>query len=81
MDDLSFDFLTQVEDELNESRRALRRVLDRTEALAELHSRALRVQQELRRPITERDVFQSPRDEEERARLDLLVDRITGEEN
>jgi hypothetical protein len=81
MDDLSFDFLTQVEDELNESRRDLRRVLDRTEALAQLHSRAVEVQQKLRRPITGRDVFNNPRDEEDRALLDLLVTRITGEES
>lgn len=80
MNDLSFDFLGQVEDELAESRRDLRRTMERTQALAELRSRALEVQQELRRPITERDVFQ-PRDEEDRALLDLLVDRITGEEN
>lgn len=80
MNDLSFDFLGQVEDELAESRRDLRRTMERTQALAELRSRALEVQQELRRPITERDVFQ-PRDEEDRALLDLLVNRITGEEH
>lgn len=80
MNDLSFDFLGQVEDELAESRRDLRRTMERTQALADLRSRALEVQQELRRPITERDVFQ-PRDEEDRALLDLLVNRITGEEH
>jgi hypothetical protein len=39
------------------------------------------VQQKLRRPITGRDVFNNPRDEEDRALLDLLVTRITGEES
>jgi len=80
MQDVSFDFVTQVEDELAESRRTLRHAVERTHALAELRSRALEVQEELRRPITERDVF-APRDEEDRAWLDLLVTRITGEEN
>jgi predicted nucleic acid-binding protein len=79
--DTSFDFLGQVETELAESRRTLRRALERTQALAELHSRAVEVQQKLRRPITGRDVFNNPRDEEDRAWLDLLVTRITGEED
>ena len=77
---MTFDFLGQLESELAESRAELARVIERTQALADLRSRAIRVQGELNRPVTDRDVFKA-RDEEDRALLDLLVTRITGEEN
>jgi hypothetical protein len=76
---MTFDFLGQLESELAESRAELTRVIERTQALADLRSRAIRVQGELRRPITEHDVLK-PRDEEDRAWLDLLVTRITDNE-
>lgn len=76
---MTFDFLGQLESELADSRAELGRVMERTQALADLRSRAIRVQGELGRPITERDVFKA-RDEEDRALLDLLVARITDNE-
>ena len=73
------DFADQLAAELDNSRRELERVLDRTEALAELHSRALDLAAELKRPLTTQDLFQSGRNEKERAALRLLADRVAGD--
>lgn len=77
-----FDFVAQLEDELTAAREQAARSLDRATALAELRSHALAVAAELRRPLRAADVLQprDPHDEETRARLSALVDRITREE-
>jgi len=72
------DFADQLANELDESRRELGRVLDRTDALAALHVRALDLAAELKRPVTADDLFRSGRDEKERAALRLLADRVAG---
>ena len=72
------DFADQLASELAASRHELGRVLDRTEALAALHSRALDLAAELKRPVTADDLFGSARDEKERASLRLLADRVAG---
>ena len=78
--DDGFDFLTAVEDELASAREAAANAVDRADALARLRTYTLEVQDELRRPLRAVDVFDT-RDEERRARLHALADRITGEEN
>jgi len=72
------DFADQLASELDESRRELERVLDRTDALAALHTRALDLAAELKRPVTADDLFRSGRDEKESAALRLLADRVAG---
>lgn len=72
----SFDFLLEVEDELVQAREAAARAVDRADALAQLRSYTLEAQDELQRPVRAADVFQT-RDEERRARLNALADRIT----
>jgi len=70
------DFVDHLARELNESRRMLTRVLDRTDALATLHAYAVEMSQRLQRPLTAHDLLTSHRDERERAELRLLVQRI-----
>jgi hypothetical protein len=70
------DFLDELERELVVSRRDLARQVDRTQALADLRTRALSVSAALKREITVEDVFSSAKDEKERAELRALVDRI-----
>lgn len=72
----SLDFLIEVEDELAEARRVAAGAVDRADALAQLRSYALETQDELRRPVSASDVFDT-RDEQRRARLSALADRIT----
>jgi len=78
-----FDFVTQLEDELAESRRTAALAVDRAAALAELRSHALEAQETLQRPLRAIDVLQplDPQDEKTRARLNALVERITGQED
>jgi hypothetical protein len=78
-----FDFVSQLEDELAESRRTAAHAVDRAAALAELRSHALEVQEALQRPLRAVDVLQplDPQDEKARARLNALVERITGQED
>ena len=78
-----FDAVETLESELAEARRVAARVLDRASALAELRSHALAVQNALQRPLRMKDVLQplEPHDEEGRARINALVDRITGQED
>lgn len=72
----SIDFLIEVEDELAEAREVAAKAIDRADALAQLRSYTLDVQDELQRPVRATDVFDT-RDEERRARLTALADRIT----
>lgn len=71
------DFVDQLGTELAKSRVELEHVLERTEALAALHSRSLDLAAELNRPMTAHDLFQSARTERERAELQLLAERAT----
>lgn len=71
------DFVDHLAGELAASRGELERVLDRTEALAALHSRALDLAAELKRPMTAEDLFGAWRNERERAELQLLAERAT----
>lgn len=71
------DFVDQLGTELAKSRVEQERVLERTEALAALHSRALDLAAELNRPMSAHDLFQSARTERERAELQLLAERAT----
>jgi hypothetical protein len=73
------DFGDWLESELRDSRDRLDLVLERTEALAELHTHALDLAVRLKKPLTIEDVFQSPKTEKEKAHLRLLADRITRE--
>ena len=77
MPHFAYDFVDQLAVELGNSRPELERVLDRTEALAALHARALDVAAELNRPVTAKDVFASGHNEKERAQLQLLAERAT----
>ena len=72
----SLDFLIEVEDELAEARRVAAKAIDRADAFAQLRSYTLEVQDELRRPVRASDVFDTS-NEERRARLNALADRIT----
>lgn len=72
----SFNFLIEVEDELALAREVATRAVDRADALAQLRSYTLEVQDEQQRPVRAGDVF-TTRDEERRARLMALADRIT----
>lgn len=77
MPHFAYDFVDQLARELAASRRELEVVLERTEALAALHARALDVAAELNRPVTAKDVFACGRNEKERAELQLLAERAT----
>lgn len=70
------DFLDQIEDELVRQRRLAAAHVDRAEALTAFRNRALAVASELERAITVDDVFASARNEQERAELAALADRI-----
>jgi anti-sigma factor RsiW len=70
------DFLDQLEDELESQRRLAARHVDRAEALLALRNRALTVASDLERAITVDDVFASASNEQERAELAALADRI-----
>jgi hypothetical protein len=78
-----FNFVEVLEDELAVARRTAARAVDRAAALAELRSHALAVQDVLRRPLRAAEVLQprDPHDEETRAWLNALVDRIAPEED
>jgi len=78
-----FDAVAALESELAEARRSAARALDRASALAELRSHALAVQEALQRPLRMHEALRplDPHDEEARARLTALVDRITGQED
>jgi len=71
------DFVDQLAAELASSRRELEGVLERTDALAALHARALDLAAELKRPLTAEDLFGRVSSEKERAQLQLLVARAT----
>jgi hypothetical protein len=71
------DFVDQLEDELSRQRRLAAAHVDRAEALVALRNRALAVAVELERAISVDDVFDAAQDEEERAQLTALVERIT----
>jgi hypothetical protein len=73
------DFLDDLERELVASRRDLAQRVDRVEALAALRSIALSVSSDLQRAITAEDVFSSGRNEQERAKLQSLAERITNQ--
>jgi hypothetical protein len=73
------DFLDQLEHELHEQRRLAAHHVDRADALATFRNRALAVAASLNRAITVEDVFDAAQDEQERAALHALADRITGE--
>ena len=75
----ALDFLTEVEEELAEARERAVRALDRADALAALHAYVREVQDELQRPVSASDVFDTP-DEAQRARLAALAKRITDNE-
>lgn len=72
----SLNFLIAVEDELALAREVAAKAIDRADAFAQLRSYTLEVQDELRRPVRASDVFDTS-DEERRARLTALADRIT----
>lgn len=72
----SLNFLIEVEDELAEARRVAAKAIDRADALAQLRSYTLEMQDEMRRPVSASDVFDTS-DEQRRARLNALADRIT----
>ena len=67
------DFVAEVELELAEARRRLRRESARWSALEELCERATEVAARLRRPVTVVDVLASAEDEHERRRVAELV--------
>lgn len=71
--------LDELDDEVDRARQQAARAVDRVQALVELRSHALAVYDELRRPIYFADLFQ-PQDEETRAYVNALVNRITEED-
>jgi hypothetical protein len=73
------DFADDLARELAHAREILEGALDRADALAALHARALDVAAAQRRPVTIDDVFRSAKNEHERAELQLLANRITGD--
>lgn len=75
--------LAQLDTEIADARRDAALAVDRVKALVELRSHALAVYEELQRPLYYPDVLQprDPHDEEERAFLNALVNRIATEED
>jgi hypothetical protein len=67
-----------VEDELVAARELAARAVDRADALAQLRSYVIELQDELQRPVRLSEVFET-RDEQKRARLKMLADRIDTE--
>lgn len=74
------DFVDDLERELEDARERLAWLLERTEALAELHAYAYDLAARLKKPLSADDVFGSAQTEKERAQLRLLADRITAPE-
>ena len=72
--------LEQLDTEIARARREAARTVDRVKALVELRSHALAVFDRLNRPLYYADVFDST-DEEEKAFLNALINRITGSED
>ena len=73
------DLLAGIEQELANSRTELERLVDRTEALAELQRICLAVAARERRPISDADVY-AGRGEEEQAAIRVLFRRAAREE-
>ena len=71
------DFLDQIESEIVMQRHLAAQHVDRAEALVAFRNRALTVGGRLNRPITVNDVFDGAANEQERAELRALADRIT----
>lgn len=78
--DTESDFLDAIEQELIAERRALSRHVDRADALVVLRVHALRVANDLQRPITVKDMVGAAGGELARAELFSLFDRITGDQ-
>ena len=74
------DFLDDLERELVRQRKVAAREVDRADALHQLCNRALSVSADLGRAITAQDVFSSATNEQERAELRALADRIAPQE-
>lgn len=74
----TYDALTGVEDELAAAREVATKAVDRADALAQLRSHILELQDEFQRPVRLSEVFET-KDETQRARLAALADRITRE--
>ena len=74
------DLIGVLEGEIFEGRVELAAKVDRLDALVEVLHRTYRCAQELGRPaVTYDDVFERPADEQERARLSALLNRIMGD--
>ena len=74
------DFVDALEQELATERERLARLLNRIEALTELHDYAYDLAARLRKPLTVEDVFDSGHSEQQRAKLRALAERITASE-
>jgi hypothetical protein len=72
--------LEQLDTEIARARRDAALTVDRVKALVELRSHALEVHERLNRPLYYPDVFDS-NDEEEKAFLNALINRIAGRED
>lgn len=70
------DYLTTVETALKGVRADLVRRVDRAEALVELRDAALALTAEKRRQISLADLLEAARDEQERAHLSALLERV-----
>jgi len=71
------DFVDDLERELANARRDAAAYVDRAEALAALHSHAVDLSARLQRPLSADDLFRHAKDENERAQLQALTDRVT----
>jgi hypothetical protein len=70
------DFLDDIERELVHQRNVAAREVDRADALYQLRNRALSVSADLGRAVTAKDVISFAKNEQERAELRALADRI-----